>query len=61
MWHIALEGLPGSNVCYGFKVDGDGGWETGEMYVECAQHRLTRADSIATHLPPTEVLSAGQR
>ncbi len=29
MWHIALEGLPASGVCYGYKVNGDGGYETG--------------------------------
>ena len=29
VWHIALEGLPGSRICYGYKVSGDGGWDTG--------------------------------
>ncbi|KAL6757880.1 isoamylase, starch debranching enzyme [Haematococcus lacustris] len=29
VWHIALEGLPGSGITYGYKVAGDGGWETG--------------------------------
>jgi len=29
VWHVALEGLPGSGVCYGYKVAGEGGWDTG--------------------------------
>ena len=29
VWHVALEGLPGSGVLYAFRVEGDGGWETG--------------------------------
>jgi hypothetical protein len=29
VWHVALEGLPGSGVLYGFRVKGEGGWETG--------------------------------
>jgi pullulanase/glycogen debranching enzyme len=33
VWHISLEGLPGSNVMYGFKVSGDGGWDTGHRCV----------------------------
>lgn len=33
VWHISLEGLPGSGVMYGFKVAGDGGWDTGHRCV----------------------------
>jgi hypothetical protein len=29
VWHIALTGLPGSGVFYGFRVAGEGSWETG--------------------------------
>lgn len=29
VWHVALEGLPGSGVLYGFRVQGEGGWDTG--------------------------------
>ena len=28
-WHAFLEGLPGSGVLYGYRVAGQGGWETG--------------------------------
>lgn len=28
-WHVALEGLASSGVLYGFRVHGNGGWETG--------------------------------
>lgn len=29
VWHVALEGLPGSGVRYALRVSGDGGWEGG--------------------------------
>ena len=29
VWHVLVEGLPLSGVLYAFKVQGDGGWETG--------------------------------
>ena len=29
VWHCTIEGLPHSNILYGFKVIGEGGWETG--------------------------------
>ncbi|KAF5827337.1 glycoside hydrolase superfamily [Dunaliella salina] len=29
VWHAALENLPLSGICYGYKVSGEGGWETG--------------------------------
>ncbi|KAG2497653.1 hypothetical protein HYH03_004392 [Edaphochlamys debaryana] len=32
VWHVELQGLPGSGVRYGFKVAGDGGWETGHRW-----------------------------
>ena len=32
VWHIAVEGLPRSGVLYGFRVDGEGGWETGHRW-----------------------------
>jgi hypothetical protein len=33
VWHAQLEGLPGSGVLYGYKVAGEGGWETGNRCV----------------------------
>ena len=32
IWHIAIEGLPKSGVLYGYRVDGEGGWETGHRW-----------------------------
>jgi hypothetical protein len=29
VWHVAVQGLPGSGVCYALRVHGDGGWDTG--------------------------------
>ncbi len=29
VWHAQLEGLPGSGICYGYRVTGEGGWDTG--------------------------------
>lgn len=29
VWHVALEGLPGIGICYGYRVSGKGGWDTG--------------------------------
>jgi hypothetical protein len=29
VWHVAVEGLPSSNVYYALRVSGNGGWETG--------------------------------
>ena len=29
-WHVHLDGLPGSGLTYGYRVEGKGGWETGE-------------------------------
>ena len=29
VWHALIEGLPLSGVLYGYKVQGQGGWETG--------------------------------
>ena len=29
IWHVSLEGLPGSGICYGYRVSGTGGWDTG--------------------------------
>jgi hypothetical protein len=34
VWHVALEGLPRSGVLYGFRVHGDGGWETGYRWAD---------------------------
>lgn len=31
-WHISIAGLPKSGVLYGFRVDGEGGWETGHRW-----------------------------
>ena len=32
VWHIAIEGLPKSGILYGYRVDGEGGWETGHRW-----------------------------
>ncbi|KAK9829065.1 hypothetical protein WJX72_003715 [[Myrmecia] bisecta] len=32
IWHVAVAGLPSSGVLYGYKVDGEGGWETGHRW-----------------------------
>ena len=29
VWHVLLEGCPGSGVVYGYRVGGSGGWDTG--------------------------------
>jgi hypothetical protein len=29
VWHVALQGLPGSRVGYALRVQGKGGWDTG--------------------------------
>lgn len=29
VWHVLAEGLPLSGVLYAYKVQGEGGWETG--------------------------------
>eukprot|EP00798_Chlamydomonas_sp_ICE-L_P009159 gene9159-16286_t len=33
IWHVAFEAMSGSAVCYGFKMAGDGGWETGNRWM----------------------------
>jgi len=50
IWHIQLEGLPGSGVCYGYRVEGDGGWDTG-----------FRWDSSRVLLDPYAPLVSGRR
>lgn len=32
VWHALVEGLPRAGVLYGFRVDGPGGWETGNRW-----------------------------
>lgn len=32
VWHVLVEGLPLSGVLYGYKVQGEGGWETGGRF-----------------------------
>jgi isoamylase len=32
VWHVLLEGLGKADVLYGFKVAGEGGWETGHRW-----------------------------
>ena len=49
IWHIALEGLPKSGVLYGYRVEGEGGWETGHRW-----------DSSKTMLDPYAPLIAGR-
>jgi isoamylase len=29
VWHVSVNGLATSEVCYGYRVQGNGGWETG--------------------------------
>eukprot|EP00878_Enallax_costatus_P007157 GHUV01007501.1.p1 GENE.GHUV01007501.1~~GHUV01007501.1.p1 ORF type:complete len:653 (+),score=139.42 GHUV01007501.1:404-2362(+) len=29
VWHVAVDGLPSSSICYALRVSGNGGWETG--------------------------------
>lgn len=50
VWHAAVSGLPGAGVLYGFKVSGQGGWETG-----------FRWDSSRILLDPYAPLVAGRR
>lgn len=49
-WHAQLEGLPGIDVCYGYKVAGEGGWETGNRW-----------DSSRVLLDPYAPLVSGRR
>eukprot|EP00210_Caulerpa_lentillifera_P006673 g6376.t1 len=32
IWHVEVEGLPGRDILYSIKVDGVGGWETGQRW-----------------------------
>ena len=50
VWHIAVEGLPKAGVLYGFRVDGQGGWETGHRW-----------DPSKVMLDPYAPLIAGRR
>jgi isoamylase len=50
VWHVALEGLPGAGVLYGFRVAGQGGWETGYRW-----------DAARVLLDPRAPLVAGRR
>ncbi|KIZ03733.1 glycogen operon protein GlgX [Monoraphidium neglectum] len=49
VWHVALEGLPGSGVLYGYRVLGQGGWDTGYRW-----------DSKSILLDPRAPLVAGR-
>ena len=31
-WHIGVAGLPKSGVLYGYRVEGEGGWESGHRW-----------------------------
>lgn len=35
VWHVLVEGLPLSGVLYAYKVQGEGGWETGGRCAAC--------------------------
>ncbi|KAF6261424.1 glycoside hydrolase superfamily [Scenedesmus sp. NREL 46B-D3] len=50
VWHVAVEGLPSSNVYYALRVSGDGGWETGYRW-----------DKTRLLLDPRAPLVAGRR
>eukprot|EP00879_Flechtneria_rotunda_P024379 GHRR01025839.1.p1 GENE.GHRR01025839.1~~GHRR01025839.1.p1 ORF type:complete len:174 (+),score=41.95 GHRR01025839.1:232-753(+) len=50
VWHVAIEGLPGSGVYYALRVSGNGGWETGYRW-----------DSSRLLLDPRAPLVAGRR
>ena len=43
VWHVLVEGLPLSGVLYAFKVQGEGGWETGGRSVVCPNSSLRLA------------------
>lgn len=32
IWHITIQGLPKSGVLYGYRVDGEGGWDQGHRW-----------------------------
>uniref|UniRef100_A0ACD5XVE0 Uncharacterized protein n=1 Tax=Avena sativa TaxID=4498 RepID=A0ACD5XVE0_AVESA len=32
VWHVSVEGLPTSGVCYGYRVNGPQGWEQGHRF-----------------------------
>lgn len=32
VWHVLVDGLPKSGVSYGYKVNGEGGWDTGNRW-----------------------------
>jgi Carbohydrate-binding module 48 (Isoamylase N-terminal domain) len=32
VWSVYVEGLPKKNVLYGYRVDGEGGWDTGHRW-----------------------------
>ncbi|GAX83904.1 hypothetical protein CEUSTIGMA_g11328.t1 [Chlamydomonas eustigma] len=50
VWHVQVEGLPGIDICYGYRVSGSGGWETG-----------LRWDSSRVLLDPYAPLVSGRR
>uniref|UniRef100_A0A383WPZ9 isoamylase n=1 Tax=Tetradesmus obliquus TaxID=3088 RepID=A0A383WPZ9_TETOB len=50
VWHVAVEGLPSSNVYYALRVSGNGGWETGYRW-----------DKSRLLLDPRAPLVAGRR
>jgi len=29
VWHVLVNGLSGSGICYGYRIQGSGGWDTG--------------------------------
>ena len=35
VWHVLVEGLPLSGVLYAYKIQGEGGWETGGRCAAC--------------------------
>lgn len=50
IWHVQLDGLPGANICYGYKISGNGGWETGQRW-----------EPSAMLLDPYAPLTSGRR
>lgn len=49
VWHVSVQGLPGSGVCYALRVSGEGGWSTGYRW-----------DSSRLLLDPRAPLVAGR-
>lgn len=47
VWHVLVEGLPLSGVLYGYKVQGEGGWETGARSAVCSKPAVPAWQNIS--------------